>query len=186
VASRLDVDSADTVRARRAELRAPRHDECGWQVVATRRHKERAAHAAIAQLGVPTYLPLLRQWPPPAVGADVGPMFPGYLFVQPASGDVYRIERTAGVRGFVTFGGATARLDDAVVEFLRSREDAHGVISAEPLPLGSEVVITDGPLRGFIAVVERRLSARQRVLLLLDILQRQTRVELPERWIRQA
>jgi transcription antitermination factor NusG len=60
------------------------------------------------------------------------------------------------------------------------------VISAEPLPLGSEVVITDGPLRGFIAVVERRLSARQRVLLLLDILQRQTRVELPERWIRQA
>ena len=114
-------------------------------------------------------------------------MFPGYLFVRcmrsatciasgarPVFVDSWRSE------------AAPARLDAAVVEFLRSREDGDGIISAEPLALGSEVVITDGPLRGFIAVVERRLDARQRVLLLLDILQRQTRVELPERWIRQA
>jgi transcriptional antiterminator RfaH len=157
-----------------------------WQVVATRRHKERAAQAAVELLGVPTYLPLLQQWPRPAVGAEIGPMFPGYLFAYVTPRDVHPVGRTGGVRGFVNFGGAPARLDDAVVDFLRSREDADGVIRAAPLPLGSEVVITDGPLRGFIAVVERRLSARQRVLLLLDILQRQTRVELPEQWIRQA
>lgn len=157
-----------------------------WLVVATRRHKERAARMSLEQLGLATYLPMLEQWPRPAVGASVGPMFPGYLFAHATVRDVYPIGRAAGVRGFVSFGGAPARLDDAVVEFLRSREDANGIIRAEPLPLGSEVVITDGPLRGFIAVVERRLSARQRVLLLLDILQRQTRVEVPEQWIRQA
>jgi transcriptional antiterminator RfaH len=177
---------ADGFRARRAEPCAAGEAPEAWHVVATRRHRERSAQAAVALLGVPTYLPLLRQWPRPAVGADVGPMFPGYLFVQPAPRDVHRIARTVGVREFVTFGGTPARLDDAVIRFLRSREAADGVIHAEPLPLGSEVVITDGPLRGFIAVVERRLSARQRVLLLLDILQRQTRVELPEQWIRQA
>ena len=165
---------------------APAPDESGWLVVATRRHKERAAQAALAQLAVTTYLPVLEQWPRPAVGASVGPMFPGYLFALATARELYAISRAAGVRGFVSFGGAPARLDGAVVEFLRSREDRDGIIRAEPLPLGSEVVITDGPLRGFIAVVERRLTARQRVLLLLDILKRQTRVEVPEQWIRQA
>jgi hypothetical protein len=92
-------------------------DGGAWRVVETRRHKERAAQAALAQVAVPAYLPLLQQWPRPA---------------------------------------------------------------------GAEVVVTEGPLRGLVAVVERRLTARQRVLLLLEILQRQTRVEMPERWVRQA
>src|SRR5262245_55305888 len=64
-----------------------RHDSCpyggarsgdwGWLVVQTKRHKERTVQAILARDGVPTYLPLLRQWPRPAVGGDVGPMFPG-------------------------------------------------------------------------------------------------------------
>jgi transcription antitermination factor NusG len=54
------------------------------------------------------------------------------------------------------------------------------------MPAGREVVIRDGPLRGIVAVVERRLTGRQRVLVLIDILQRQTRVELPEKWVREA
>jgi hypothetical protein len=35
-----------------------------------------------------------------------------------------------------------------------------------------------------VAIVERRLTAHERVLVLLDLLQRQTRVEMPERWVR--
>ena len=186
MALQADGNGADTVRARRAEPRPPRTGDGAWQVVATRRHKERVAAASIARLGIPAYLPLLRAWPPPAVGADVVPMFPGYLFVRSTPQDAHRVARSTGVRGLVAFGGTPARLDDAVMQFLRSREDSDGIIRAEPLPPGSEVVITDGPLRGFIAVVERRLSARQRVLLLLDLLHRQTRVEIPDRWIRQA
>jgi len=157
-----------------------------WRVLQTKRHKERAAQAALSQHGLRTYLPLLQQWPRPAVGSEVGPMFPCYLFAHVTPRDFHRINRTAGVRGFVTFGGAPAQLDDAVVEFLRAREGADGVIRANPLPQGREVVITEGPLRGLLAVIERRLPARQRVLVLLEILQRQTRVELPEKWVRQA
>ena len=44
----------------------------------------------------------------------------------------------------------------------------------------------DGPLRGMAAILERRLNGRQRVLVLLEILQREARVEMPERWVRQA
>jgi transcriptional antiterminator RfaH len=157
-----------------------------WRVVETRRHKERAAQAALAQQDVPSYLPLLEQWPRPAVGADIGPMFPGYLFVHVAAGEFARVGRTAGVRGFVAFGEVPAQLDEGVIAFLRRREGPDGVVRTNPLLPGAEVVITDGPLRGLVAVVERRLTARQRVLLLLELLQRETRVEMPDRWVRQA
>jgi hypothetical protein len=42
-------------------------------------------------------------------------------------------------------------------------------------------VVTDAA-----AILEQRLSGRERVLVLLDVLQRQTRVELPETWVRLA
>jgi transcriptional antiterminator RfaH len=157
-----------------------------WRVVQTQRHKEPATRIRLAQAGLVTYLPLLRQWPRPAVGSDVGPMFPGYVFVRAAAEHFHRVSRTPGVRGFVAFAGEPACLDDSVVEFLRSREQADGVIRIEPAVRGRSVEITDGPLRGLVAVVERRLTARQRVLVLLEILQRTTPVELPDRWVRLA
>ena len=77
-----------------------RHDSCpyggatsgsdGWIVVQAKRHKERAVQANLAREGIPAYLPLLRQWPRPAVGGDVGPMFPGYVFCQPAAAQLER------------------------------------------------------------------------------------------------
>lgn len=157
-----------------------------WRVVQTQRHKERAAQARLAQGGLDTYLPLLRQWPRPAVGGDVGPMFPSYVFVRATLAHFHRVAHTAGVRGFVTFAEQPAHLDESVITFLRSREGPDGVISGVPLPIGRAVEITDGPLRGLVAVLERRLTGRQRVLVLLEILQRETRVELPDRWVRLA
>ena len=158
-----------------------------WYVLETKRYKERAVQGHLAREGTQnTYLPLLLQWPRPAVGSDIGPLFPGYLFAQMQPQDLHRLLRTAGVRGVVTFGEDPARLDDAVIAFLRSREGADGVIRANPPPTGREVVITDGPLRGLLAIVEQRLTARQRVVVLLDLLRRQTRIEMPERWIRLA
>lgn len=159
----------------------------GWFVVRTKRHRERLAEARLAQIGLEAYLPLLLQWPRPAVGSDVGPMFPSYVFVQATMpDDFYRISRTAGVHGFVTFGSAPAPIDASAVAFFRSREGVDGVIRSDPLPRGREVQITNGPLRGLVAVVEQRLTGRQRVRVLLEILQRQTPVEMPERWVRQV
>ena len=86
----------------------------------------------------------------------------------------------------MTFGDGPARVGQEAVAYLRSRAGADGVIEIDPVVAGREVTITGGPLRGLAAVVERRLSARQRVLVLLDLLQRQTRVELPECWLRLA
>jgi transcription antitermination factor NusG len=155
-------------------------------VVQSKRHKERAVQANLVRDGIPTYLPLLRQWPRPAVGGEVGPMFPGYVFCQPASAQLGSVINCIGVVRLVTFGDGPARVGAEVVAYLRSRAGADGIITIDPELSGREVTITDGPLRGLAAVVERRLNARQRVLVLLNLLHRQTRVELPERWLRLA
>ena len=155
-----------------------------WIVVQSKRHKERAVQANLAREGVPTYLPLLRQWPRPVVGPAVAPMFPGYLFCQPTPAQVHRVLTCSGVSRLVAFGDGPAHVGPEVVAYLRSRAGADGVIEVEPSVSGREVTVTDGPLRGLPAIVERRLTARQRVLVLMDLLQPRTRVELPERWVR--
>ena len=163
------------------------HDHVtSWFVVRTKRHRERWAQLRLGHDGTETYLPMLHQWPRPAVGADVQPMFPTYVFVRATiPDDAHRICRTPGVHGFVTFGGLPAPIDEAAIAFFRSREDADGVIRTDSPAAGRAVQIVGGPLRGLVAVVEERLGARQRVRVLLDILQRQTAVEMPERWVRQ-
>lgn len=155
-----------------------------WWVVRTQRHREAIACAHAARAGLAAYLPMIRQWPRPAVGSEVGPLFPGYVFISASLERRHRIERTPGVRALVTFGGEPASLDDRVIAFLRMREDVDGVVRSVPLATGATLEIVDGPMRGIEAVFEQRLTGRQRVLVLVEILQRQTRVELPEAWIR--
>src|SRR5262245_66290648 len=89
----------------------------GWLVVQTKRHKERAVQAALAREDIPTYLPLLRQWPRPAVGGEVVPMFPGYVFCQP---DPIRLTGLASCNGavrLVSFGDAPARVGTEVIAY---------------------------------------------------------------------
>ena len=155
-----------------------------WFVIQSKRHKERLVHAVLREEGIPAYLPLLRHWPPPAVGAAVGPMFPGYVFCRPSLQQIHHVAGCHGSRGFVAFGHGPAVVDDAVISYLRARTSPDGVIDVDSAVEGREVTIVDGPLRGLAAIVERRLPARERILVLLELLQRPTRVELPDSWVR--
>jgi len=146
------------------------------------------AQRFLSECTIATYLPLIEQWPRPVVGNAIAPMFPGYLFVRTVLADQFHhIVWTLGVKEFVRFGGEPAALDESVVEFLRSREGPNGLILFDQhVRDKSEIRIVHGPFRGLTAVVEERLPARERICVLMDLLQRRTRVELPERWVRQA
>ena len=157
-----------------------------WYVVETKRHREQVAGAFLARHGITSYLPRVAQWPRPAVGSDVAPLFPGYLFVRVAIEQQYQqVTRMIGVKTFVSFGGAPVPLTDEVIEMLRRREGPDGLIRYDgSLRAHGEVRVVDGPFRGLTAVVEERLPARERVRVLMHVLQRQAMVELPQRWVR--
>lgn len=156
-----------------------------WYVVETKRHREQVAGAFLTQHGIATYLPRIAQWPRPAVGADVAPLFPGYLFVRVSLERQYqRVTRMVGVKTFVSFGGLPVPLTDDAIDVLRRREGPDGLIRCAAGAAATEVKVVDGPFRGLTAVVEQRLAPRDRIRVLMHMLQRQASVELPERWVR--
>lgn len=159
-----------------------------WYVLETKRHREQTAQAFLAQREFETYLPRTEQWPRPVVGGDIAPLFPGYLFVRAClPEDLYRVTWTPGVKTLVSCGETPLPVDAEIIAFLRGREGADGVIRCGAGTVEtSEVRIVNGPFRGLTAVVEQRLPARERVRVLMHLLQRETRVELPERWVRLA
>ena len=113
-------------------------------------------------------------------------MFPGYVFCQPDPIHLRELASCSGALRLVAFGDTPACVPSEVIAYLRGRAGADGVIEVNPVVAGRSVTINSGPLRGLEAVIERRLTARQRVLVLLDLLHRPTRVELPEQWLRLA
>lgn len=162
--------------------------EAAWYVVQTGRYRERVAQTFLAQHHIASYLPRIVQWPPPAVGGAVAPMFPGYLFVHAALADAaYRIGTTPGIKSFVSFGDQPAALDPEIIEILRSREGPDGLIRCgTSLPENCEVEIVGGPFRGLTAILQQELRAHERVRVLMCILQRETPVELPGKWVKRV
>jgi transcriptional antiterminator RfaH len=159
-----------------------------WYVVQTGRYREQVAQAFLAQRDICSYLPRIVQWPPPPVGGEVAPMFPGYLFVQAVLADAaYRISTTPGVKSFVSFGDQPAALDPEIIDVLRGREGPDGLIRCgTSLPENCQVEIVGGPFRGLTAILQQELRAQERVRVLMCILQRETRVDLPGKWVKRV
>jgi transcription antitermination factor NusG len=113
---------------------------------------------------------------------------PGLLFVFTDLAEQFsQIVWAPGVKAFVSLGGGPVSVNEGIIEFLRGREGPDGLIRCnQGFSESSEVRIVHGPFRGLTAIVEERLPARERVRVLMELLQRTTRVELPERWVRHA
>lgn len=158
-----------------------------WYVVQTKQHCEDQALVHLGRRGVRAYLPKMRHWPRPAVGSGVGPLFPGYLFVEvDLDTQYYSVAWAPGVKRFVCFDqGLPPVVPTAAVAFFQSREDASGLVRLDDGDEhGRSVRIAHGAFRDLHGVIERRLPERDRVVLLMNFLQREVRVEVPERWLR--
>jgi len=108
-------------------------------------------------------------------------LFPSYLF---ARFDWHRSLRNVhlahGVSSVVHFGSRWPVVEDGVMEELKQSfgaEELH-IISATLQP-GDTVEIAEGAMRGLRAVVSRVMPSRERVAVLLELLGRQTTIEVP-------
>jgi transcriptional antiterminator RfaH len=106
------------------------------------------------------------------------PLFPGYAFVLIVSG-WWNARWAAGVRRLVMDGLQPARVPDAVIAEIRSRERDGLIELLKPRGLapGMRVRVVSGPLSEQIGMLAA-LRPRERVLVLLQLLGGQQRVEL--------
>ena len=108
------------------------------------------------------------------------PLFPGYAFVLIVSG-WWNARWSPGVRRIVLDGEQPAHVPDQVIAEIRSRE-RNGLVEL-PKPRGfvpgMRVRVVSGPLQNQIGLLGA-LRAHERVLVLLNLLGGQQRVELAQ------
>src|SRR5262249_36372073 len=142
--------------------------------------RDRLAWHCLTLAGYKIYQPLLRE-NRRSHGRKIiatPPLFPGYLFVWVVQG-WWDARWAAGVRQLVMDGERPARVPDAVIAEIRSRERNGFVELPRPRGLvpGMRVRVVSGPLSAQIGLLGA-LRPRERVLVLLHLLGGQQRVEL--------
>ena len=148
-----------------------------WVAMIDRRREELAVHYLQEIANYEVYVPRVRE---ARNGHQrIVPLFPSYVFVAVAERGWWQARWSPGVVRLVLSGDTPALLSDAVVAELRARE-RNGLIVLPPPRLqplaprfksGDWVRIADGPLSGFVGLVQD-MKPRQRVEILLAALGR--------------
>ena len=165
--------------------------EVHWYLVYTKPRQEGVVVENLQRQGYLVYLPevlCVRR------GARQGkeryePMFPRYCFFRPHSAEhsIAPVRSTVGVSQLVRFGSSLASLSDSVVEEIRglaALQKARRSADAAPFEVKQCVTLRQGPLAGIGGVVSE-VSA-ERIVVLLHLLGRETRVSVAAKWVSAA
>jgi transcriptional antiterminator RfaH len=113
-------------------------------------------------------------------------LFPRYVFVKfDAPRYAQTIRYTRGVRRVVgDHTGYPWTVDNAIIDFIKFRTE-HGFVGQEASRLcaGDSVRIEEGPLTGFQGIFLDEMNATERVIVLLNTIESQTRVQIKKRMI---
>jgi transcriptional antiterminator RfaH len=142
--------------------------------------RERLAMHCLGLNGFEVYCPRLREQVR-SRGRKIErtpPLFPGYAFVLVVSA-WWSARWSPGVRRLVMDGEQPARVPDAVIAEIKSRERGGFVVlpKARGLAPGTRMKVLQGPLQGQIGLLAA-LRPHERVVMLLQMLGGQQRVEL--------
>ncbi|MEO0883497.1 MAG: transcription termination/antitermination NusG family protein [Pseudomonadota bacterium] len=107
---------------------------------------------------------------------ETRPLFPGYCFVgvEPVTRKWRPITGTLGVSKLVMFGNAPARMPSGVVEKMIAQSNSDGCLTCDrDLKSGDQIRLIGGPFDDWLGQVVN-IKASDRVIILIDLLSRQT------------
>ena len=164
----------------------PEVEMAKWYVVYSKPHKEEFAQFHLQRKGVEVFLPRLLLPHSTNKHKRVIPLFPNYLFVRiNLFEESHYVIWSPGVKRFVSFGGAPASLEEEFVAFLKHKGSPEGIIAARSnLRAGNEIQITGGPLAGLDAIIQEPANSKGRVKVLLQLLNRQVKTEVPAQFVK--
>jgi len=155
--------------------------DMAWYCARTKPKHEHIATANVQRaLGLEVFNPRLRFERATRRGLvrSVEPLFPCYIFVRGFADTLNEIRYVPGISTIVHFGMQVPVVPDVIVDELKQCFEDDTLAVEDYIAPGAEVSIVGGAFQGFRAIVLRTLPARRRVQVLLDILGRQTLVEV--------
>jgi transcriptional antiterminator RfaH len=152
-----------------------------WFVIYSKPQKEEVAQFHLKQKRVEVFFPRLLLPRSSQKRKLVIPLFPNYLFVRiNLWTQYYSVLWSPGVKNFVSFNDTPAPLDQNIAECLLEGANAEGVIAAQSnLTVGQEIRIRGGSFDGLVGLLQNVPDAKGRVKVLMKILNREIKVELP-------
>lgn len=154
-----------------------------WYVIHTKPRQEQRALLNLEQQGYECYLPVLaiEKLHQGVLSVAVEPLFSRYLFIRldvSQSGKSWSpIRSTKGVSHLVTFGKEYAKVDEKLIDALRSQGD---VLYNQPQRLfaeGERVMVTDGPFAGIEAIYQMS-DGESRAMVLIELLSKPTQLKI--------
>ncbi len=154
-----------------------------WYAVQTKARQERIAREHLSRQGFHVCLPMIRaskrrrgRW---QVVAEA--LFPGYLFIELdlECQNAAPIRSTRGVVALVHCGRNPSPMPDDLMRQLLKLSGGEDSIIESPPPIepGDRVELVDGAMAGLTAIVQQK-TGEKRVLLLMELLGRENRVEV--------
>jgi len=153
-----------------------------WYVIQTKPKKEEEARSYLSAKGVEVFNPFLETFALKngRMNRALKPFFPGYIFGKFDLDHNYPLVRWAkGVKKVLGFGGYPTPISDEVVEIIRERTDADGIVRLKHHFQANDVIrIKTGPLKDLLGIFERWISDSERVRILLNLMGYQPVVEI--------
>lgn len=158
-----------------------------WFAVRTKPRQENYAREQFNRQGFEVYLPQTLAFVRHARKKSwvKKPFFPGYLFLNLTTEEQRwrTIAGTYGAISAVSFGIHYPSTPDEVIDVLKAHENEQGVIlcesrPGEPFRPEQKIRVVDGPMRDLEGIFQC-MSGEDRVLVLMDLLNRSVNVQLP-------
>jgi transcriptional antiterminator RfaH len=151
-----------------------------WYAIHTKPRQEDIAEYHLQTLELHTFNPKLKEKKiVRGVRQEViKPLFPNYIFCKFRCAEFLRLVRyTRGVRKIVGAGDSPTPVDDEIIRIVHERmKDGYVMIEPPELRPGDQVVVEEGPLKGFIGIFERETKDTERVIVLLNTIKYQARL----------
>jgi len=146
-----------------------------WYVLHSHPNKEDLLWQQLLAREIEVFYPRIVANPVNPRSRKIKPYFPGYLFV---CADLEQIGLSTlrwmpYATRLVMFGGEPSSLPENIVQLIRQRVDEINAAGGEVLDAlkpGDRVVIEDGPFEGYEGIFDVRLSGKERVRVLLQML----------------
>jgi transcriptional antiterminator RfaH len=145
-----------------------------WYVVRTKGGDEHRANQNLLNQGIETFLPLIRSYDYRTGKRiqTIKPLFPNYLFAKFDLGFHYnKAKWTRGVSRILGNREGPIPISGKVVQTLQERVGKDNLIELEEqIKEGDLVQIKSGPLKDLIGVFQRKMSGKDRVKILLNLI----------------
>ena len=153
------------------DSRTPRKD---WFVVRTKTGDEHRANDNLLHQEIETFLPLFKNYylRNGRMVQTIKPLFPNYLFARIDLEVQYsKVKWTRGVSRVLGDRDGPVPISEKVVQTIRDRVGKDSLIELEEqIKEGDMVQVSSGPLKDLIGIFQKKMSGKDRVKILLNLI----------------